>query len=370
MIHNNHYTQDAYDCNGVIPYLPTPSLSRSRRVQQRQQYQSHCRVAMANEAISALNHLATSFIGTSDHISPFTNRPVIRAPTMPSVKPLPHSSSQRVQQRVYTAAMRYCRHLQQHHHISTNNTAVRGDRHDQLLSSAPDSPFISSSLLSEIDHLYQQSSMNSSYTSAPPAKLITAANVSLPKVAGTAQLVDIIHPSLAAMYLDPTQLQLPPQQVKKARRAFLCSPSEYRLLLQRMHAGGMLSYTTTPVCVNGLFGVAKDGDAIRLIIDCRPVNALLVPSPHVALPTPDIITKFHVPQHQTLYAAKVIYRIIIIALRCLQHGTHGSHCHHLWRVTLVMVLVIAQIQWYIHALLHCQWASPMRYIWRKRRTNT
>src|SRR6476660_6798045 len=72
-----------------------------------------------------------------------------------------------------------------------------------------------------------------------------------------------------------------------------------------MHHGGMLSYTTTPMCVNGLFGVAKDGDSIRLIIDCRPANALLVPSPHVALPTPDLITKFHVPLDQPLFAAKV-----------------------------------------------------------------
>jgi hypothetical protein len=76
MIYNNRNTQDAYDCNGVIPYLPTPSLSRSRRVQQRQQYQSHRCVAMANEAISALNHLATSFVGTSDHISPLTNNAI------------------------------------------------------------------------------------------------------------------------------------------------------------------------------------------------------------------------------------------------------------------------------------------------------
>jgi hypothetical protein len=72
-----------------------------------------------------------------------------------------------------------------------------------------------------------------------------------------------------------------------------------------MHAGGMLSYTRTPICVNGMFGVAKEGDTTRLIIDCRPVNALLVPSPHVALPTPDIIARFDVPSEQPLFAAKV-----------------------------------------------------------------
>ena len=155
--------------------------------------------------------------------------------------------------------------------------------------------------------------MNStSYTSPPPAKLIIAANVSLPKEAGTCQLMDVAPPSLAARYSTPLALLRPSHEVKRSRAAFLCHPTEYRLLLLRMKHGGMLSFTQSPKCVNGLFGVAKDGDNIRLIIDCRPVNALLIDSPHVALPTPDLISKLIMPspqheqqQHQPLYAAKV-----------------------------------------------------------------
>ena len=93
--------------------------------------------------------------------------------------------------------------------------------------------------------------------------------------------------------------------MKPARRAFLCSANEYHLLLRRMNERGMLSFTQQPVCVNGLFGVPKDGDAIRLIIDCRPVNALLVPSPKVALPTPDLIAQFNIAADAPLFAAKV-----------------------------------------------------------------
>jgi hypothetical protein len=47
--------------NGVIPLLPQPSLSRSRRVQQRQSFPSRTIVNLANQSITALNDLATSF---------------------------------------------------------------------------------------------------------------------------------------------------------------------------------------------------------------------------------------------------------------------------------------------------------------------
>ncbi len=68
----------------------------------------------------------------------------------------------------------------------------------------------------------------------------------------------------------------------------------------------MIAFTTKPKAVNGLFGVDKDnGAAIRLIVDARPVNSMFIPSPHVVLPTPDLIAGFHVPDGADLHAAKI-----------------------------------------------------------------
>ena len=304
MVHSSSIdgANNGSDIPMMIPHLPMPSLSRSRRVQQRQWFPSRTNVDLANQSITALNQLANSYPSQRDH--QHRHRPLTSSTYAPSyAKQLPPSVAHRLQQRVYTAAARYSRSIN-NGTITNNGGTKSGDRNisdssSSLLSSSADLSF------SNIDRLSSHISAMNHYTSPPPAKLIIAANVSLPQVAGTAKLLDIVPAAIAATYADPSSLHRPIHEVKPARRAFLCAPDQYRLLLKRMHHGGMLSYTTTPMCVNGLFGVAKDGDSIRLIIDCRPVNALLVPSPHVALPTPDLITKFHVPLDQPLFAAKV-----------------------------------------------------------------
>ena len=313
--------------NGVIPLLPQPSLSRSRRVQQRQSFPSRTIVNLANQSITALNDLATSFPSAAGStarrsvlLSRHQQQQQISAP-IPFVKHLPQSSSRRVHQRVYSACQRYCRQLG----YANDNMSLRGD-HPQGHS------FISSSLFKDIDRFTLSSSSSSTtmnnnnqlhYTAPPPAKLIIAAKVSLPAAAGTCNLVEVAHPSISAQYADPSLLLRPKHEVKLAHKAFLCPPAEYRALLIRMKSGGMLSFTQSPKCINGLFGVAK-GEQIRLIIDCRPVNSLLIDSPHVALPTPDLIAKLQLQSqspvlprqrslplphqqqsHATLYAAKV-----------------------------------------------------------------
>jgi hypothetical protein len=57
--------------------------------------------------------------------------------------------------------------------------------------------------------------------------------------------------------------------------------------------------------INGLFGVKKDEDKIRLIVDARPANSLFVDSPSVSLPTPDLLAKLSVPIGVPFYTAKV-----------------------------------------------------------------
>lgn len=72
-----------------------------------------------------------------------------------------------------------------------------------------------------------------------------------------------------------------------------------------MHGLGMVSFTTAPKVVNGVFAVPKDGDKQRLIIDARPANAHFVDPAKVELPTPDLLAQLVVPTGQPIYVAKV-----------------------------------------------------------------
>jgi len=136
--------------------------------------------------------------------------------------------------------------------------------------------------------------------------MIQSSKVSLPPTAGTADLLSVLPQHLADVYSVPSSLLQPPMVKLQIRKAFMCSQSEYVLLLKRMLDKDMISFTKQPLAVNGLFGVDKDGgESIRLIIDARPVNSMFVPSPPVSLPTPDLVSQFDVPRGETLYAAKV-----------------------------------------------------------------
>src|SRR5689334_11023729 len=100
---------------------------------------------------------------------------------------------------------------------------------------------------------------------------ISAEKVSLPKQSGTANLLDVLPSHLVSIYSQPQLLLRPPVVKLFRRRAFKCDSHQYKLLLERMLKANMISFTTEPLVVNGLFGVPKDeGASIRLIIDARP----------------------------------------------------------------------------------------------------
>jgi hypothetical protein len=66
----------------------------------------------------------------------------------------------------------------------------------------------------------------------------------------------------------------------------------------------MISFTTTPAVVNGLFGVPKDDGKIRLIIDARAANIIFDDPVAVELPTPDLIARMHCPTGGPVWVAK------------------------------------------------------------------
>ena len=140
-----------------------------------------------------------------------------------------------------------------------------------------------------------------------PLVPVVADRVSLPSSAGSAVLCDLLPPALKSQYESPnTSLFRDPSTIPTPipRPAFGVSQAEYLLLIRRMQALGMLKFVLAPKVVNGLFGVRKDADMIRLIIDARPFNAICVDPPKVELPTPDILAELQVPQDSAFFVAK------------------------------------------------------------------
>lgn len=250
---------------------PLPSMSHSRRVVRRHHFVADT-TNLANRTISALNTLNVSF---SSSFSPSSVSNSFSFATCQARQPI-LSSQKRMLAHVYRCSARFLR--------------------------CHDTPSMSVDT-SMSDHYDSSFSYSSLQASVLP---IQADRVSLPSSAGSADLFGLLPPDLRAMYSSPDRLLRPANEVKRTRRAVVCAPShEYVSLIRRMHALGMVSFTTKPEVVNGVFAVPKDGDAQRLIIDARPANARFVDPPKVNLPTPDLLAQLVVPAGQPVYVAKV-----------------------------------------------------------------
>ena len=262
----------------VFPHIPPPSTSTSRRVQQRQRFPSRLTVDLANQTLTALNQVS-SILDSDDIHSANARQPHQLQP----------STIHRCHSRVYHACARFRRHSS-------------GDG---------SSPIDDSSIYNHLDLINSNGGPSGLTMSSAPSRRIIADVVSLPSVAGTAELLNVLPPHLSSVYSDPTRLLQPPSTRSPTRplvrrAAFMCDRNEYIKLIRRMMDRGMISFTQSPMVVNGLFGVDKDGGAsIRLIVDARPVNSMFIPSPAVNLPTPDLVASFNVPRGTTLHAAKV-----------------------------------------------------------------
>jgi hypothetical protein len=164
--------------NKLIQHIPSPSLSSSRRVQQRQQYASRMAVDIANETINGLNVLSSSLSAPFHDITP----------PLPSSNSharhqhqLQSSTQQRLHQRIYHSSQRFCRGL-------------RGVGCDEIY-----------------DDTYYDHSSNIEYSSAAvPPRMVDAAIVSLPAEAGTADLLSVLPPHLRTIYANPKLLVAPP----------------------------------------------------------------------------------------------------------------------------------------------------------------
>lgn len=134
---------------------------------------------------------------------------------------------------------------------------------------------------------------------------LDAEKIALPVKAGTVQLLDLLPNELSRRYSNGNDglLKTTPQSASPC--TFLHGDRvQYIKLLRRMAAAGMLSFTTQPIVVNGLFAVSKPDGQQRLIIDARPANNLFLDPPPVSLPTPDLLSNLEVPSGSPIFIAK------------------------------------------------------------------
>jgi hypothetical protein len=293
-----------------LPLLPSPLSRRrrhpSRRIEQRHQTKL-LKVRLANNAITSLNNLSVSYYAplleqTSnssptaiqqrliDHVTACVNRFIAGRPSAAQLD----------------SASAGCGELSNSDLLSLVWSALglrlRDHVHaDQHQPSSPAGRAVA-------ERIFQEASSSSNPSSASTAMPIIANKVALPAVAGTADLLSLLPPDVAARYRHAACADLlrsgkdTPSKLPRSR--CFGSHAEYLQLVQRMRASGMLAFTRQPVVVNGLFAVAKGPDSQRLIIDARPANALFKDPAKVVLPTPDLLTKLQSDGSRPLHVAK------------------------------------------------------------------
>ena len=147
------------------------------------------------------------------------------------------------------------------------------------------------------------------YAARQRAVPFVAMDVSLPAEAGTVRLTDILPSADAARLEDPSQMlrgerDPPPPRLPRGGPRLYGSQEEYTALVRRIWPKGMVDFTETPIAVNGVFCVPKDGGALRLIIDARWANAHFKDPEKVRLPTPETIASLRLSDREVLFVAK------------------------------------------------------------------
>jgi len=254
------------------PYRPS---SRSRRVWQRY-HRSSMVTTVANNTILSLNQLSKSFWS-----------PSLAPSVLYQTRNLPvcHVSSRQLRcvAHIYRCAKRFVSRRS----VECNSPVLSDDTEFNLYNFS----------------LYTTSFQ---YTALPAAAIpIKAELISLPSSPGSIDLITLMPETLKTFYANEQNLLRPTSEVRPIRPSILCaSMDDYVHTIKKLSQLGMIEFCEHPKVVNGIFGVPK-GEQIRLIIDARPANAVFVDSPHVELPTPDILADLQIHQHQPLFVAKV-----------------------------------------------------------------
>ena len=322
-----------------LPFLPfacPPPCSSSRRNRVREKVKRTI-VAVTNDCIFTLNRLYSppSFTAAAHPPTPLSHSLFSKSQPDTSLPSAAARSSSAAQLRVIglikdrcatfvTTARIWCSHLGPACVGVTESTAVH--LLDSVWEDAATDAFAPpahtthstedscssasgpSSLLSSLS-----SSFSSFSSSSTPVVPLVAARVSLPDALNIVPIERVLPPDVAASYsaaaapalMRPAGELLLLNAARPLRRPRIAgSRAEYVQLVRRMHAVGMLSFTSTPLAVNGVFAVGKDADSDRLIIDAQPANRLFVDSPHVSLPNPSHLVQLQLPPDAPMFVAK------------------------------------------------------------------
>ena len=243
--------------------VPRPCSSRSRRLQQRARRDAAA-IKLANNAAQALNILHTPSINMQTRNSSYIPADTLRASA-----------------HVHTCARRY---------VSRLAPSYGG-------------------ALSDGSNIYTQDTSDlhtAAYAFTTDSLPLSAEKVSLPAAPGSVDLADILPPAIAARYIHPNpDLFVPDEDRARAPFAKLVrSPDDYDQIVRRLHDLDMVTFTTTPKIVNGLFGTPKSDGSQRMVFDGRPANAAFVAPPKFALPNPDLLSRLMAEPGDTIYVAK------------------------------------------------------------------
>lgn len=143
-----------------------------------------------------------------------------------------------------------------------------------------------------------------SYASAQAQAVpVIADRVALPTIGGAVELLDVLPADVAARYerLSPIVGDL--AAAARQPSAMLCSPTEYVKLIRRLLVLGLAVLSKSVLIVNGMFCVPKDDGFLRLILDCRPANAVCARPPKLNLPTPDVFARLQLLSDRRTRAA-------------------------------------------------------------------
>ncbi len=122
-------------------------------------------------------------------------------------------------------------------------------------------------------------------------------------------ILDWLPPEVASQYATSSHtLVVPPPSREKIERYPIqmgVKKGHYPLLINRLlEAGCVKLLYETPVCVNGLFAVAKDATTDRLIFDGRRANLYFVPPPSPELLSPSDLAELIIEPGRPVYVSK------------------------------------------------------------------
>lgn len=156
-------------------------------------------------------------------------------------------------------------------------------------------------------HSFSSELMHHSYSALSDVMPLVASKVSLPISTKSIPLLSVLPPDVASLYASPDALLVDPSEVDLSDLPSprMCgSVAQYELLVTRLNKAGMVTFSSAPRVVNGLFVVKKDGDKQRLIIDARFANKYFRKPATVSLPTPHHLSRILMANDSPLFVAK------------------------------------------------------------------